>query len=312
MGTGSRERFFCKDVQLLVLFILLGGVGVVNPLRVYNREPCIVIGSLLFNHDNPCNTMKTTKIGKYTVEIYDAIDELPMLRFHKYNKMLLVDAGIGSDLSDFDTHIEKAMRYSRSKTPELAAKELENMRQNVYFIQSGISPRHLAFAVLVKSIDGEPCNDLSDDGLQKIVDKFGDVPVNELTAQMEAVKKKIDEELQLYYPRLFDDAAVKEYYDELRRRTMLMLDAIIEGDTEDKRREIDDITTMLITYNRPQSFSGSDSMEIQYDKQFENMCLLIAQHLHVDAKKYTVLEYYNAFEYIKQSLKPKGKQNGAK
>ena len=309
MGTDSRERIFCKDVQLLVLFILLGGVGVVNPLRVYNREPCIIIGSLLFNHDNPCNTMKTTKIGKYTVEIYDAIDELPMLRFHKYNKMLLVDAGIGSDLSDFDTHIEKAMRYSRSKTPELAAKELENMRQNVYLIQSGISPRHLAFAVLVKSIDGEPCNDLSDDGLQKIVDKFGDVPVNELTAQMEAVKKKIDEELQLYFPRLFDDAAVKEYYDELRRRTMLMLDAIIEGDTEDKRREI---ATMLITYNRPQSFSGSDSMEIQYDKQFENMCLLIAQHLHVDAKKYTVLEYYNAFEYIKQSLKPKGKQNGAK
>ena len=64
--------------------------------------------------------MKTVKIGEYTVEIYDAIDELPMLRFHKYNKMLLVDAGIGSDLQDFDTHIEKAMRYARSKTPELA------------------------------------------------------------------------------------------------------------------------------------------------------------------------------------------------
>ena len=78
--------------------------------------------------------MKTVKIGEYTVEIYDAIDELPMLRFHKYNKMLLVDAGIGSDLQDFDTHIEKAMRYARSKTPELTAIELDNMRQNVYFI----------------------------------------------------------------------------------------------------------------------------------------------------------------------------------
>ena len=88
--------------------------------------------------------MKTVKIGERTVEIYDAIDELPMLRFHKYNKMLLVDAGIGSDLQDFDTHIEKAIRYARSKTPELAAIELDNMRQNVYFIQTGISPKHLA------------------------------------------------------------------------------------------------------------------------------------------------------------------------
>lgn len=98
--------------------------------------------------------MKTVKIGERTVEIYDAIDELPMLRFHKYNKMLLVDAGIGSDLQDFDTHIEKAIRYARSKTPELAAIELDNMRQNVYFIQTGISPKHLAFAVLVNQSTG--------------------------------------------------------------------------------------------------------------------------------------------------------------
>ena len=63
---------------------------------------------------------------------------------------------------------------------------------------------------------------------------------------MEAVKKKIDEELQMYFPRLFDDATVKEYYDELRNRTMLMLDAIINGDTEGKRAEIDKITKKLL------------------------------------------------------------------
>ncbi len=167
MGANPRQRVFRKDVQLWFLFVLLGGGCFGNPFGVYNREPGIVVGSLLFNHDNTLFAMKTVKIGEYTVEIYDAIDELPMLRFHKYNKMLLVDAGIGSDLQDFDTHIEKAMRYARSKTPELAAIELDNMRQNVYFIQSGLSPKCLAFAVLVKSIDGTPYNDLSDDGLQK-------------------------------------------------------------------------------------------------------------------------------------------------
>ena len=168
----------------------MGGGCISNSFGVYNREPGVIDDSLLFNNDNTVFAMRTVKIGDYTVEIYDAIDDLPMMRFHKYNKMLLVDAGIGSDLQDFDTHIEKAMRYARSKTPELAAIELDNMRQNVYFIQTGISPKHLAFAVLVKSINGNPCNDLSDDGLQKVVDMFGDVPIKELTAQMEAVKKK--------------------------------------------------------------------------------------------------------------------------
>lgn len=251
--------------------------------------------------------MRTTKIGKFEVEIYDAIEDLPMQRFHKYNKMLLVDAGIGSDLADFDRHVEKAAIYARSKTPELAAVELDNMRQNVYFIQTGISPRHLAFAVLVKSIDGKEYNDLSDDGLQKIVDMFADVPIKDITAEFAAVKKKIDDELQTYFPRLFDDATIKEYFDQLRQRTLVVLDSIINGDTDDKRAEIERITTELLTYNKPQIFSGSDNLEISFDKQFEKMCLMLSQHLNVNPKNYTVLEYYNAYEYIKDIMKEKAK-----
>lgn len=247
--------------------------------------------------------MRATKIGKYDVEIYDAIDELPVVRFHKYNKYLLIDSGVGSDLADFDNHIERALRFNQTKKPELVAAELENLRQNVYLIQSEISPKHLAFCVLVKSIDGEPCNDLSDEGLKKILQRFADIPHIELTAQIEEVKKKIDEELQLYFPGQFDDANVKEYYDQLKRRTIKMLDGIIDGDVEGKKTEIDEITTLLITYTKPISFHGSESMEIVYDKQFENMCLFLSQQLNVDPKKFTVLEYYNAFEYVKKQKK---------
>lgn len=257
--------------------------------------------------------MKECIINKHNVVLYDSIDELPMLRFHKYNKMLLVDAGVGSDLSDFDRHIEKVIRYLNSPTPNMATVELENMRQNVYFIQSEISPRYLAFAVLVKSIDGNPCNDLSDDGLQKIVDLFADVPNAELTAHLEAVKKKIDEELRLYFTRLFDDATLKEYYDKLKQRTIVVLRTIIDGRaTEADAKEIDDITAELITYFNPQTFTGSESVEIRHDRQFENMCLVLSQNLHVDPKKFTVLEYYNAFEYIKEQAKKANNQKKVK
>ena len=139
--------------------------------------------------------MKTVQIKGMDVELYNSIEDLPIMRFHKYNKMLLIDAGIGSDLADFDRHIEKAIRYAASTTPNLAIAELQNLRQNVYFIQSEVSPRYLAFAVLVKSVNGTPCNDLSDDGLQKIINLFSDVPNSEITAHLDAVKKKIDDEL---------------------------------------------------------------------------------------------------------------------
>lgn len=257
--------------------------------------------------------MRTVQLKGKEVELYDAIEDLPILRFHKYNKMLLVDAGIGSDLADFDKHIEKAIRYAHSRTPQLAAVELENLRQNVYFIQTGVSPRNLAFAVLVKSIDGKPCNDLSDDGLQKIVDMFADVPQSEMVAHLEAAKKKIDEELKLYFPRLFDDAEVKEYYDILKRRTLAVLRVVIAGEATTKEaKEIDDITAELITYFNPQEFAGSDGVEVRYDKQFESMCLVLSQNLHVDPKKYTVLEYYNAFEYIKEQARKAQKSKNAK
>ena len=145
--------------------------------------------------------MKNVQIKGMNVELYDSIEDLPIMRFHKYNKMLLVDAGVGSDLSDLDRHIEKVIRYLNSPTPNMATVELENMRQNIYFIQSEVSPRHLAFAVLVKSINGKPRNDLSDDGLQQTMSLFKDVANSEITAHLEAVKKKIDDELRWYFPQ---------------------------------------------------------------------------------------------------------------
>lgn len=257
--------------------------------------------------------MKTVQIKGMSVEIYDSIEDLPIMRFHKYNKMLLVDAGIGSDLADFDRHIEKAMRYAASPNPGNAVTELQNLRQNVYFIQSEISPRCLAFAVLVKSVDGEPCDDLSDDGLRKTLALFSNVPHSEMTAHLEAVKKKIDEELRLYFPRLFDDAALKEYYDKLKQRTVAVLRAVIDGGAgESGAREIDRMTAELLTYFSPQEFSGSDGVEIRQDRQFENMCLTLSQNLHVDPKKFTVLEYYNAFEYIKEQSRKANARKKAK
>lgn len=256
--------------------------------------------------------MKKVRLGNHTLEIYDSIEELPMIRFHKYNKMLLVDAGIGSDLSDVDRHIEKAIRYSRSKTPELAAVELDNMRQNIYFIQSNLNPKHLAFAALIKSIDGKPCHDLSEEGLRKVVQSLEHATIKEVMTEFDSVKKKIDEELQMYFPQTFDDAELKEYFDKLKRRTMLMLDSIINGETDKNKSDIEKLTDELMIYSKPYIFSGTDNMEINYDKQFERMCLNISQNLNVNPKNFTVLEYYNSYEYIKELIKERKKSIKAK
>ena len=271
---------------------------------VRGNRPLDIVGRAdLFNADNP-GIMVTAKIGKHTVEFYDTIEELPIVRFHKYQKLLLVDAGIGSDIAAFDQRIEKTRRFLMAGKPEQAQQELENMRQCVFLIQSGVNPKHRAFAALVTKIDGQDCTDIGDDALAAITEKLNDVPESELTAQLEAVKKKIDGELTLYFPALFNDSDVKEYYDILRKRTLEILNGIVAGIDDPAGAEIvDKLTTALITYSNPKMFTGSDGVEIQFERQFENLCLVLSEQLHVEPKKYTVLEFYNAFDFVKERAK---------
>lgn len=259
--------------------------------------------AVLFNSNRP-GIMVTVKIGKHTVEMYDTIEELPIVRFHKYQKLLLIDAGIGADINAFDQRIEKTRRFLMDGKTDKAQQELENMRQSVFLIQSGINPKHRAFAALVAKLDGVECNDVSDDWLAKLTETLNDAPESELTAQLDAVKKKIDKELRLYFPGLFADSEIKEYYDLLKKRTMAVLANIIAGvKTPDATPEIEKLTTALITYSNPKSFAGSDGVEIQFDRQFENLCLVLSEQLHVKPKDYSVLEFYNAFDFVKERAK---------
>ena len=256
--------------------------------------------------------MKETQIGKHRVVYYNSIEELPMARFHKYNKMLLVDAGLGSDLTAIDAHIERVAAFIRNDKREDAVAEMENIRQAIYIIMQGLSPRHLAFAALVKEVDGKACEDISDEGLQRVVEMLGDAELKDMTAEMEAVKKKIDEELTLCFPDTFDSASEKEYYDLMKRRTQEMLNAIIDGDTDERKAEIERLTDALVMFAKPKKFAGNESVEIQYDQQYEDICLMMSQQLHQNPKMFTVMEYYNAYRYIKKSLKRQERQNKAR
>ena len=244
--------------------------------------------------------MREVRIGKHRVRLYDSIDDLPMERFHRYNKMLLIDAGLGSDISAMDAHVEKVVRFMRGGDIDSAAKELENLRQTVYLVQTEQSPRNLSFACLVAEVDGKDCNDLSEDGLEKVRLLLNDAPRGEVAETMSAAKKKIDDVLVEYFPQLFVSPEEKEYYDMMKRRTVAMLEQIAEGETETRKKDIDVMTDRLVTAIKPKVFTGRTAFGVQHDKGYEKMCLLISSTLGVDAKRMTVLEYYTANEYIKE------------
>lgn len=134
--------------------------------------------------------MKSLLINKKIVQVYDSIDEMPIVNFQKYNKYLLIDSGIGSDVDDIDTHIVKIARFIKANDSKKALQELQNMRQNMYMVNNEISPKYLAFAALIHSIDGKEVNDLSDDGLKKLLQGLKDIKHSKVIDFLLWLKKK--------------------------------------------------------------------------------------------------------------------------
>lgn len=241
--------------------------------------------------------MKTIIINEKTIQLYDSIDEMPIVNFQKYNKYILLDTGLGSDIDSVDTHIVNLAKLIKADTKK-AVQELQNLRQNMHMIVSEISPKYMAFAALIHSINGKKLDNLSDDYLKCVLDEIKEIKHSVIADFLVWVKKKLNTELETYFPAEFSNVKEKEVYDKLKQRTILVLQGIA-NDT-DTSKEVADIDSYLFSLHTPKSFAGANSVEIKYDKQFETTCLLISQKTNMTAKTMTVLEFYSALSNIEK------------
>lgn len=284
---------------MLFLPVMVGKCSYYDIAVNRNQQPVIYYHTFYRNTYNKEAIMKTERIGVHLVTLYDNIEEMPIGRFHKYQKYSIIDSGLGGDLTNLDAHLQRAMAYIRKGEEDKAVTELHNLRQNVFFIQQGVNPQLLSCACLIAEMDGIPQNDLSEEGLQRLIDKLTDVPTNVFTALFEAVKKKISTELETYFPSLMGASSQeKEYSDLLKARTIEILNGIVSG-KPDKQR-IESLTDDLLTKHSPISFQGEHNFEVDYDKQFERMCIVLAQNASIDPKKCSVMEFYHAYEIVKE------------
>lgn len=249
--------------------------------------------------------MKSIIFKNKIIKVYDSIDEMPIVNFQKYNKYLLIDSGIGSDADDIDAHIVKVAKFIKANDNKKALQELQNLRQNMHMVNSEISPKYMAFAALIHSIDGRQVTDLSDENLKSIIEQLKTVKHSKIIEFLMWLKKKVAFELETYFPSDFISPKEKEAYDRLKSRTLLVLETIISN--VDNSEQIDSIDSLMLSMQTPKSYIGTESVEVKYDKQFESTCLLISQKTSMDAKKMTVLQFYNAVENIKQQMEAEAK-----
>lgn len=118
-------------------------------------------------------------------------------------------------------------------------------------------------------------------------------------------KKKVDSELELFFPTLFGNGTAKNISANRISRMFAICDYILGND--EKQKEIDNIEVYLLGFIKPQSFSGSSSFEVQYVLSYEKLCQQLSmQSGGQDIKNMMTLEVYS----LMMLLKEKEQQNG--
>lgn len=240
-------------------------------------------------------------LGQHKVTMYDDISELPIVRFQQYNKMLMIDAGLGETMEAFDAHLARVGEYIKHGEMENANREIDNVRQTLWNVQNGMTPHFMSLIPLIAEIDGEPNNDMSDDGIKATYEKLKHVTLGEYEKAAQEVKKKIEGDLEKYFHQGGVSAESKEYWELVRRKALLQCDEITEG--SDHSEEIAALDSQRVRVEKPRIFQGDRNAEVLYDKNFVGCCIAIAQNLNMDAKHMTVLEYYRAIEVLEEQQK---------
>lgn len=243
------------------------------------------------------------KIGGHEVSFYDDISIMPVTRFQKWQKMLLVDGGIGSDVQSFDRHAARIIGYIHRGEAEKAVSEVEALRQGVIMAMKGVDTRKMSTLLLVSEVDGKPWTDDTDDGIARLSEMLSEATAGEIEEARSEAKKKIDAQLREYFPGTFDSALEKENYDTLAEVVATRARYILGEVGEDGLRKSEE---RMLTIQPPPLFSGG-GFEVKSDKEFEDLCLLISQRLNADAKVMSVLSFYQSLEYIKREAKEKQK-----
>lgn len=239
----------------------------------------------------------TTEDKKHTIEIYDGVDEMLEVRYHKFTQMMVLASGVGSDMEAIVAKLGTIRQLLDDERPKEAKVEILNLYQAFYFIGEGIDPKSTAFAALVKSIDGVEYDDMTESGLEKVQERLkGFLTIGKRNETIDSVKKKIEGELEQYFPHR-NDGAMEQMA--LMRVLMLeQLDGIIEE--RDVKEKVDKIAKRIRDLNEVVNYQ---EYEIESEKAREKSYLGIQETLHIDAKGMTVLEYETACEMLRERAK---------
>lgn len=250
------------------------------------------------------------EVKGHIIEVFDDIKELGILRFQNMNKYNMKANEVGDNFQDYDARMLKALTFLESSMIDEAKQELSNQRLTVFNAYNNNIVNGKAFAVMVKSIDGYKYNTYESSDVEKVIlhlEKIGLSHINSMEALNE-VKKKIEKQLQVYFPESFSN------YLELEQNTLKLklinssCDAIIhQGEAEKHEKEAAKLKKQLLETVKPNVWNVNieNNIEKTIEVDFKVYAFYVTDHLKLDLKNITVFDFYASVKYKKEKFKKK-------
>lgn len=133
------------------------------------------------------------KEGRTKINLYNSIEEIPIKRYIAFQKYSLLDACVGSTFGDVTKHFEKIDYFLQHNKINEAKQERLNQHTAMYLQIQEMSTKMLSFSCLVESINEEPYNDFTEEGLQQTSEQLQEteLTVGKIDELLASLKKKL-------------------------------------------------------------------------------------------------------------------------
>ncbi len=128
----------------------------------------------------------------HKIHLYDTAEMLPIKRFQKFNKYLMIDMEVGSTFEDYMKRQGRLFELVSKEMYAEAKIELQNMIQATFNIYNSYSPKERAFAIMVRKIDDQEFIDYSSTTLDEILERLNSIGFTkeDMNRAVSDVKKK--------------------------------------------------------------------------------------------------------------------------
>jgi len=113
--------------------------------------------------------MKTYKLKKGSITLYQSTKEMPADLYSDLQKYLMLDAGVGCDMRSVNHHLQKWDLYASRNELAEARQERFNLQTNFFHIINNINTENFSFACLIQAIDEKPLLDYSEQNLKQVI-----------------------------------------------------------------------------------------------------------------------------------------------